>query len=455
MALGTGHLLVAGLANLLAHTANFRPVGKGHIFGVFQVMAGAVVTKAGTVAQVTLVLLFFTDGLVRDRPRKFLVIFWRDAYNGRRFHQQFITSAHDRHCVAKVAFHTHRFRLAFIGRCDVVAIVAAETTQRIGVAGIVGVGAIVQLHIREVGLIKDLLQACHRLVNIGLGHPAGGRIRIAEGIDGRMGRLYGFVLAREQGHRLGADRRQIARDQAVGDGVIYHFFRVGDVMGGAVVAVDAIQPAQLARFPGFFHKILLAHAYQVAGKIFLHAAIFLLHTDPANALALAVHRYVVHLTLDVPVNALAFAGHGIKAAHLEDEGGLAGGVGLIIQVVHLGFGDVVLEGCRCMAVLAGFSGGAQVVHRAKDRPAIVVGDGADQLAGAIDLGLDERHKTFTHVAMHTSHIAVRRLLETGHLRIHRMADRSTEGDALRPQITLNAADHQPQTDHNQYGKTHH
>jgi hypothetical protein len=62
MAARTSDILMTGITDLFTRFLEFLGVGEQHVFGVVQVMAGAIVAKALAMTLVTILLLGFGGG---------------------------------------------------------------------------------------------------------------------------------------------------------------------------------------------------------------------------------------------------------------------------------------------------------------------------------------------------------------------------------------------------------
>ena len=199
---------MAGEADLLSHARNFLRVGKSHVGGVLQVVAGAVVAEGLAVALVALVFIGSRDGLVCDRPAKIGVGGGHIANDDRGFHHGFGAAADDRHGVAQVALHTDGLGFAVRVGGDVFAIVAAEAAQGGGVLLVVWIGFPIQVHIREGRVAVDVIQGFDGRVDLGLVNSAG-FVRVAQVLDGLESVTFGVVFAVQQIHGALADKGQI------------------------------------------------------------------------------------------------------------------------------------------------------------------------------------------------------------------------------------------------------
>lgn len=146
------NILMAGVANLVALLAVFVGVGKEHVFGMVKVMAHAVVTKSLSVALVTGFLFTFGDRPVFNCPAKISVRIRNSAHNYRCVNQCVTATPHNGYGVAQVAFNADGFNfIPCLIHINMLAVVTAEAPQRRAVAGIVGVGLPVQVHIGKIG----------------------------------------------------------------------------------------------------------------------------------------------------------------------------------------------------------------------------------------------------------------------------------------------------------------
>ena len=200
---------MAGKADLLPHALDFLRVGKSHIGGVLQVVAGAVIAEGLSVALVALKFLSICNGLVRDGPAKIRVGGGYIADNHRGFDHGLGAAADDRNRVAQVAGHADGFGLAVHGGGDVFAIVAAEATQGGGVLGIVRIGLPVQVHVWEGGIAVNIIQGFDGRIDLGRVRTAQSFVRITQVLDGLEGFALSVVLGRQQVHGAFADEGQM------------------------------------------------------------------------------------------------------------------------------------------------------------------------------------------------------------------------------------------------------
>jgi len=185
--------------------------------------------------------------------------------------------------------------------------------------------------------------------------------------------LLGREVSTEDVYGFGPNEGQVPRQAS--------FINAGinDNIGGryevrcTVMAVDAIHFSYIALLPCILHKGLPGHVEHVAQVKFFQRAIFLLNTDPQDDLALFVGRDVVNWIGDMPVDALIHTAALIPSSHLQDEGGLYGGIGFVVIIMLDDFDDVIFEHGGGMTFLTGFAGRAQVVDRAFDRAIVGIG----------------------------------------------------------------------------------
>jgi len=93
---------------------------------------------------------------------------------------------------------------------------------------------------------------------------------------------------------------------------------------------------------------------------------------------------IVDTVANMPVDTLACSGAFLPATHLQDERGPYRRVGFVIVKMDDAFDDIIFVRRRCVALLARFTGRAQVVDRAFNRTIIGVGHNSVHLFDAVN-----------------------------------------------------------------------
>ncbi len=161
-----------------------------------------------------------------------------------------------------------------------------------------------------------------------------------------------------------------------------------------------------------------------------HPAVGVLHLDPGDLLVVLVLGREGHGVVDdhVPVDARVQAQLGATSARFDHEADLLGGVLLVVPEM----GDLHELGAEELlgpvTFLAGLAGGAQVLDGGGDGGLVAVREDRVDLVETRHLGLHVPLGAGTHVALHATHLGVRRV-EVGHVLglHHRVADPPAEG----------------------------
>src|SRR5215469_8774538 len=180
-----------------------------------------------------------------------------------------------------------------------------------------------------------------------------------------------------------------------------------------VMTIHAIHRAMFAGFE------LLFRGRHVARDVFDGLALVIGVIDNRDDLPLIVDRDVADTRTFIEVPSMnSHRPLPSVAANLEQHRGRLRSVLLVVLVCGFHHELVAGETLRPMALLAGFPGRTEILHRSVNGPRVSVKNNRENLAHAGELGAHEPSRAWTDVAFHTVDAGVRGILIGGKLRNH-------------------------------------